>query len=68
MISFSPRALGKDYIINIGSWYSTIARPDGKSMTARVRTTELLHKSHGKWRYVIDHASIGVPPPPLPKQ
>ena len=28
--------------------------PDGKPMTARVRTTELLHRSNGKWRYVID--------------
>ena len=38
--------------------------PDGKPITARVRTTELLHRSKGKWRYVIDHASIGLPPPP----
>jgi hypothetical protein len=38
--------------------------PDGKPMTARVRTTELLHRSNGKWRYVIDHTSIGLPPPP----
>lgn len=26
------------------------------------RATELIHKSAGKWRYVVDHASIGVPP------
>ena len=42
----------------------TMSGPDGKPITARVRTTELLHRSKGKWRYVIDHASIGLPPPP----
>ncbi len=63
-ISSDSRAIGKDYIINVGMWDSTAPGPDGKPTTARVRTTELLHKSAGKWRYVIDHASIGLPPPP----
>ncbi len=48
---------------NVGMWDDTIAGPGGKPMTARVRTTELLHKTGGKWRYEIDHASIGMPPP-----
>ena len=65
-VSSDARAIGRDYIINVGMWDSTVPGPDGKPMTARVRTTELIHKSHGKWRYVIDHASIGVPPPPPP--
>ncbi len=64
LISSDSRAIGKNYIINVGTWDSTSPGPDGKPMTARVRTTELLHKSGGKWRYVIDHASIGIPPPP----
>ncbi len=63
-ISSKSQALGKDYIINVGMWDSTITGPDGKPATARVRTTELLHKSGGKWRYAIDNASIGLPPPP----
>lgn len=63
-ISSDPRAIGKDYIINVGMWDDTMSGPDGKPVTMRVRTTELLHKSRGKWRYVIDHASIGLPPPP----
>jgi ketosteroid isomerase-like protein len=63
-VSSDSNAIGKDYIINVGMWDDTMPGPDGKPMTARVRTTELLHRSNGKWRYVIDHASIGLPPPP----
>ena len=63
-VSSDSRAIGKDYIVNVGMWDDTIPGPDGKSVVARVRTTELLHKSDGKWRYVIDHASIGQAPPP----
>jgi ketosteroid isomerase-like protein len=62
-ISSDSRAVGKDYIINVGMWDDTMTGPDGKPMTARVRTTELLHRSNGKWRYVIDNASIGLTPP-----
>jgi uncharacterized protein (TIGR02246 family) len=66
-VSSDSRAVGDDYIINIGMWDSTAPAPDGKPATARVRTTELLHKSGDQWRYVIDHASIGLPPPPASK-
>ncbi len=66
-VSSESHAIGKDYIINIGMWDSTALGPDGKPMTARVRTTELLHKSGGKWRYAIDNASVGLPPPPAAK-
>ena len=60
-ISSESRAIGKDYIVNVGMWDTTIDGPDGKPTTARVRTTEVLHRANGKWRYVIDHASIGLP-------
>lgn len=62
VISSNPRAIGKDYIINVGMWDYTAPGSAGKPTTSRLRTTELLHKSDGKWRYVIDHASIGLPP------
>jgi uncharacterized protein (TIGR02246 family) len=63
-ISSDSHAIGKDYILNIGMWDDTMPGPDDEPMTSRVRTTELLHRSKGKWRYVVDHASIGLPPPP----
>ena len=62
-VSSDARAVGKDYIIHIGQLDDTMTGPDGKSMTLRIRTSELLHKSGGKWRYVVDHASAGLPPP-----
>jgi uncharacterized protein (TIGR02246 family) len=63
-ISSDARAVGKDYIIHIGQLDDTMPGPGGKPMTVRIRTSELLHKSGGKWRYVVDHASAGLPPPP----
>jgi hypothetical protein len=38
--------------------------PDGKPATFRVRTTEILKRQGDKLVYVVDHASIGLPPPP----
>jgi uncharacterized protein (TIGR02246 family) len=64
-VSSEARNVGDDYIINVGRWEQAATGPDGKPATALIRTTELLHKgADGKWRYVVDHASIGVPPPP----
>jgi ketosteroid isomerase-like protein len=62
-VSSDARSIGKDYILHIGQVEDTTAGPDGKPITLRIRTTELLHKSGGKWHYAVDHASIGVPPP-----
>ncbi len=64
VISSDARPVGLDHIIHYGQLDTTIAGPDGKPVTVRVRTSELLHKSHGKWRYEIDHASAGLPSTP----
>jgi uncharacterized protein (TIGR02246 family) len=64
VISSDARAVGHDYIIHFGQLDSTVMGPNGKPATVRLRTTELLHKSHGKWRYEIDHASAGLPSGP----
>jgi uncharacterized protein (TIGR02246 family) len=64
LISSDAHAIGKDYIINVGMWDYTTTGAEGKPTTSRLRTTELLHKSNGKWRYMVDNASFGVPPPP----
>lgn len=55
--------VGDDYIVNVGMWEDTVTGPDGKPATVDVRTTEVLHRNNGKWRYIVDHASIGMPPP-----
>jgi uncharacterized protein (TIGR02246 family) len=67
VVSSGARQAGPNYIIHFGQLDVTARSADGKSSTLRVRTDELLHKSGGKWRYVVDHASVGLPPPPSAK-
>jgi ketosteroid isomerase-like protein len=64
VISSDARAVGVSHIIHFGQLDTTLAGPDGKPTTFRIRTSELLHKSGGKWRYEVDHASAELPPPP----
>lgn len=66
LISQESKPIGDNYIINVGRWEDNAPGPDGKPSKIEVRTTELLHRSAGKWRYQVDHASIGLPPPPPP--
>jgi len=61
--SQDSKALGDDYIVNVGRWENTITTPAGKTQTVVIRTSEVLQKTDGKWLYLVDHASIGLPPP-----
>jgi uncharacterized protein (TIGR02246 family) len=56
--------IGESHIVAVGRWRQTVTTAAGKSVSTRVRTTEVLVKQDGKWRYLVDHASVGVPPPP----
>jgi uncharacterized protein (TIGR02246 family) len=57
------RALGSDYIVNVGTWETSFTGPRGRRVTQAVRTSEVLQKVDGRWLYVVDHASVGTPPP-----
>ncbi len=59
-LSFDAIQVGPKYIMII----RIVDITDRDGNPARLRTTELIHKSAGNWRYVVDHASIGVPPAP----
>ena len=59
-------ALGSDYIVNVGRWEQSFTTPRGRPVTQEVRTSEVLQKSGGEWRYLVDHASTPFPPPPSP--
>ena len=55
--------LGNDYVATVGNWEETFTDPDGKHQTVSLRTTEIIKKQGGKTLYVVDHASVGLPPP-----
>ncbi len=60
--------LDPTHVAIIGHWGMTGNGPDGKPSTTEVRTTEVIvKKKTGGWRYVVDHASIGMPPTEPPK-
>lgn len=58
------RQLGPGYVVTHGTWEQPAKAPDGTPTTLVIRTTEVLKETRDTWRYVVDHASIGLPPPP----
>jgi uncharacterized protein (TIGR02246 family) len=56
--------LGGGYIATVGHWTESFTDASGKVQSADIRTTEILKKQKGKTLYVVDHASIGLPPEP----
>jgi len=52
-ISFHAVPLGPDYIMIV-----RIVDATDTQGTVRGRATELIHRSSGKWRYLVDHASL----------
>jgi len=56
--------LGNGYVATVGHWQESFTDAGGKSQVADVRTTEVIKVMHGKTLYVLDHASIGLPPAP----
>lgn len=46
----------------LGDWSAESAGPDGTPTSVPVRAVEVLVKTPAGWRYVADHASIGVVP------
>ena len=57
-------AIDPTHIVNVGRWEMTVGQPGHTHQTLTVRTTELLVNENGTWRYRVDHASVGTPPPP----
>jgi len=66
--SLTAIPLDADHVADVGLWENVITAPDGRRMTTPVRTVEILVRRNGKWLYLVDHASIGVPPPAKPSR
>jgi len=59
----TSRQLSPAYVVNVGFWKNVVPGADGKTTEMEVRTTEVIHRGKdGRWRYIVDHASIGAPP------
>ncbi len=61
--SLEALPLGDAYIVTVAHWEDTMTGPGGRRVTTEVRSTEVLVKKDGAWRYLVDHASIGTPRP-----
>jgi uncharacterized protein (TIGR02246 family) len=55
--------LDDTHAATFGHWEGASTGAGGKRMTSEVRATEVLVKSGGGWRYMIDHVSAGMAPP-----
>ena len=56
--------LGDKCFAVLGHWQETFTGTDGKKVTVDARTSEVLRRHEGKLLYVVDHASVGLPPAP----
>src|SRR5437773_4356309 len=61
--SLEALPLGDAHIVTVAHWESTLAGPARRRLTTQVRSTEVLVKKDGAWRYLVDHASVGTPRP-----
>jgi hypothetical protein len=57
------RAAG-DVVIGWGTWRTITPSPDGRSIETMGRYTDVKAQRDGKWGYIVDHASIPLPPAP----
>jgi len=64
LVSQTAIPVGAAHIVNVGHWKQSFTDAEGKSQSADIRTTELIEKDGHRTLYKVDHASIGLPPPP----
>jgi uncharacterized protein (TIGR02246 family) len=61
--SMEAIALDDTHLATVGRWKDSFTTARGQRVSSQLRTTEVLVKRDGKWRYLVDHASVGVPGP-----
>ena len=55
-----------DVVVSWGLWQLTTTGPDGKPLVIDGRFTDVEGERDGKWVYLVDHASVPLPPMPPP--
>jgi ketosteroid isomerase-like protein len=53
-----------DVVIGWGKWRLSIPAPDGTVTEIIGRHTDVKAERDGRWVYLLDHASVPLPPPP----
>lgn len=56
-----------DVVVGWGLFKLTAPGPDGKPMESLGRFSDVKAERDGKWVYLVDHASVPMPPPPVPE-
>lgn len=52
-----------DVVIGWGLWRMTMPNPDGEPVVMEGRYSDVKAERDGKWVYLLDHASVPMPPP-----
>lgn len=63
LASIEVRPLGAEYATAVLHGEYGMRAPDGRVVSFRIRATQVLVHREGGWRILVDHASIGLPPP-----
>lgn len=53
-----------DVVLGWGTWTMTIPNGDGTSTVLQGRYSDVKAQRDGKWVYIMDHASVPLPPAP----
>jgi len=56
-----------EMVIGWGKWRMTITLPEGDPIAMEGRFTDVKAEKNSKWVYILDHASVPLPPPPPPE-
>ncbi len=56
-----------EVVVSWGLFKLTMPGPDGKPMEMLGRFSDVKAERDGKWVYLVDHASMPTPPPPVPE-
>ena len=53
-----------DVVLGWGRWTMTVPTGDGTAMVLQGRYSDVKAMRDGKWVYILDHASVPMPPAP----
>ena len=67
LTSADYRAEG-DLVLTSGTWHLKVPQADGSTAQIDGRFSDVKAERGGKWVYLVDHASVPMPPPPPPAE